>query len=111
MSRKLLLVDHPSLGEVAEQIRTPVGFEGRYGDYTGKRPDVILDETTRNIGEAGIELISIAPGKMERLHEELGGLMIEGVTREGESARVEIPLNDELDTLGTIFLSEDPPIN
>jgi hypothetical protein len=85
----------------------PVDIEGRYGRYTGQRPNIVIDKTTRNVGEV-FEEVYIAPEKIERISSELGRVMIIGVTREGERARVDINPFGELDTLGTILLGEEP---
>ncbi len=106
MTKQLLLVSYPPLRSVVEQISMPIDIEGRFGAYTGKRPDAEIDETTPSIGNI-FEEVYIAPEKLENISSKLGGLTIIGITREGEKARVEITPFDELDTHGTIFIGEE----
>jgi len=106
MSKKLLLVSYPSLESVAEQLTMPDDIQGRYGEYTGQRPDSVIDSNTRNVDEV-YEVVHIAPEKMQRIPSDLGRVTITGVTREGERVRVDINPFEKLDRLGTILLGEE----
>jgi hypothetical protein len=106
MSKKLLLITHPSLDLVAEQLTMPADVAGRYGEYTGQKlGKVITDKGVHNVDEI-FEVVSIAPERMERVSSELGRVTIVGITREGEQATVDIDPFTALDSLGTIMIGE-----
>jgi hypothetical protein len=107
MSEKFLLLDHPTLKDVIRQLDMLDENPKRYGDYTGQYPDVSLnDKTVRNVGDA-MKVVRIAPTELKRVPNEIGRVVIIGVTLDGENARVDIDPLKALDSLGTIFIGEE----
>ena len=106
MSKRLLLITHPPLDLIAEQLTMPADVAGRYGEYTGQKiGKLITDKNILNVDEV-FEVVSIAPERIERVSSELGRVTIVGVTRECKQATVDIDPFTKLDSIGTILIGE-----
>jgi hypothetical protein len=104
MPKEYLLLTHPPLGQIAEQILMLDGADGRFGEYTGQKPDTtLLDMSVNDISEV-FEVVQIAPEKLERVSSGVG--RITGFTREGQQATVNIDPLSKLNSIGVISVGD-----
>lgn len=101
---KLWLVSHPPIKEISEHLSVPEGFEDSYDKYTGAYPDIDIANAT-NLTDVFKE-IEIHPRVIEGVSNELGRLIITGITREGESATVDINPFKDINWKGYIYLEK-----
>jgi len=106
MSKKLLLVTHPPLSLVIEQLVMPTGFTERYGEYVGQKPRKTIRDTRLYSIDELYEIVHIAPEQLQRIPGGVGRVAILGFTPEGESAKVDLNPFKALDNLGAIIIGE-----
>jgi hypothetical protein len=99
VTRRYSLLNHPSAEKIGGQIAMADDNDEKFGEYMGTPLEASIEVTP----EIMIEVIEIAPRKMESIAE-LGGIAVTGRTKENRFAFVIIKPLSEDGTLGAIYV-------